>query len=178
MHSEEACLQMHTLLQKLGLNLQALTHLALNIGPGSFTGLRVSFNIVRTLAYSLNLPIYSINRFHLLRARHCQEGEATVLAIQALRNAYYVAAYRREKQDFAELLSPISLSTDEFNKQKARFQKILVDGETPNFSPDTNAQDLVQLVQSGSISDSLLDWKSIRPLYIRASQAEEKLRQI
>jgi len=35
-------------------------------GPGSFTGLRMGFSIIKTLGYLYNLPITSINTFEVI----------------------------------------------------------------------------------------------------------------
>jgi tRNA threonylcarbamoyladenosine biosynthesis protein TsaB len=46
-----------SLLKKHQLTLQDLTGLEVNVGPGSFTGLRVGIAIANTLGHSLNIPI-------------------------------------------------------------------------------------------------------------------------
>ncbi len=46
-----------TLLQKHGLTVKNLTNIEVNLGPGSFTGLRVGVSIANTLAQSLRIPI-------------------------------------------------------------------------------------------------------------------------
>ncbi|NJL25094.1 MAG: tRNA (adenosine(37)-N6)-threonylcarbamoyltransferase complex dimerization subunit type 1 TsaB [Calothrix sp. SM1_5_4] len=56
MHSELATVKLQELLRDANTPLADLTHLAVNIGPGSFTGIRVGINLARTLAYGLALP--------------------------------------------------------------------------------------------------------------------------
>lgn len=46
-----------SLLGQHGLTLKVLTGIEVNLGPGSFTGLRVGVSIANTLAHSLHLPI-------------------------------------------------------------------------------------------------------------------------
>jgi len=54
------------LLSKVSLTLQDLNTIALGIGPGSYTGLRVGAAIAKTLSFSLKIPIipfYSLEAF-------------------------------------------------------------------------------------------------------------------
>ena len=53
MHSEVATVKLQELLTASQTTLKDLTHLTVNVGPGSFTGLRVGLSLVKTLAYSL-----------------------------------------------------------------------------------------------------------------------------
>jgi tRNA threonylcarbamoyl adenosine modification protein YeaZ len=44
-------------LEKANLELKDLTGIKVNIGPGSFTGLRVGVSVANALAYSLKIPV-------------------------------------------------------------------------------------------------------------------------
>jgi tRNA threonylcarbamoyladenosine biosynthesis protein TsaB len=46
MHSEVATIEFENAMKRSGLELKELTHLAVNHGPGSFTGLRVGINMM------------------------------------------------------------------------------------------------------------------------------------
>lgn len=45
------------ILKKHGLQPKDITHIEVNEGPGSFTGLRVGVAIANTLSFALNIPI-------------------------------------------------------------------------------------------------------------------------
>lgn len=45
------------LLQEQGLTMQDMTAIEVNVGPGSFTGLRVGVAIANTLAHYLHIPL-------------------------------------------------------------------------------------------------------------------------
>lgn len=45
------------LLSEKKLSLRDLTYIEVNIGPGSFTGLRVGVSVANALSYSLSIPV-------------------------------------------------------------------------------------------------------------------------
>jgi tRNA threonylcarbamoyl adenosine modification protein YeaZ len=53
------------LLDAAGLAPNDLTALAVNIGPGSFTGIRTGIITARTMGQFLNVPVYAFNTFEL-----------------------------------------------------------------------------------------------------------------
>ncbi|MGH7203980.1 MAG: tRNA (adenosine(37)-N6)-threonylcarbamoyltransferase complex dimerization subunit type 1 TsaB [Candidatus Levyibacteriota bacterium] len=48
---------LETMLKKHNLTLQDLSGITVNIGPGSFTGIRVGITIANTLGFLLNIPV-------------------------------------------------------------------------------------------------------------------------
>lgn len=77
-HDQSLPLLVQQVLDDAGVNFADLTALAVNIGPGRFTSLRVGLAYARGLALALNVPIYSYTSWQLLR----QGDEALVLAIK------------------------------------------------------------------------------------------------
>lgn len=55
----EALENITKLLGKVGKKLEDIKAILVNIGPGSFTGTRVGVTIGNTLAWSLNIPVFS-----------------------------------------------------------------------------------------------------------------------
>ncbi len=75
--------------QKQNLNVQDLGLILTVSGPGSFTGIRTSATVAKTLSAELNIKIFSANKFELLRY---QLGEPNAkIAIPAGKNDYFVS---------------------------------------------------------------------------------------
>lgn len=76
------------LLNSTGLTVSELTALAVNQGPGSFTGIRTGIITARTMAQFLGIPVYQFNAFELLSAEH--QGPLSIY-LDALRGRAYQA---------------------------------------------------------------------------------------
>ena len=74
------------LLTSAGLTWQDLSRIGVGIGPGNFTGIRISVSAARGLALGLGIPAIGVSTFEALQS----EGE-TILAVPAPREMVYVA---------------------------------------------------------------------------------------
>ena len=85
-------------LKRVGISVQDLDAVCVNIGPGSFTGIRTGIASVRTLAQflpKLSETIYAFNAFEILRGGLMETGggnqPAISIYIDALRDRAYHA---------------------------------------------------------------------------------------
>lgn len=175
MHSELATLRLTELLSSTHKTLKDLTHLAVITGPGSFTGIRVGVNLARTLAYGLGIPVATFNSLAVLAFKNLRDGERGLVAMKAVQQYFYTAIYEKSAQGMREILAPCSQSKAELDSHRAAAGKIWIEGESTGFSTHTEASDLVEWHNRHPAS--YFSWKDVKPLYIRASEAEEKLRQ-
>ncbi|MFM7457798.1 MAG: hypothetical protein ACKO3R_03950 [bacterium] len=72
------------------LKLKDIGLLAVNLGPGSFTGIRNTLCIIKTLALELKLKVFTTNSFELLRLEK-DLSENTPIAIPAFKNNFFVS---------------------------------------------------------------------------------------
>jgi len=85
------------LLRDLGLEKSSLGAVAVNVGPGSFTGLRIGVMVAKTLAHDLALPLYAVPGL-LARAHAClgelpAPGWPAVVMADARRGQVFGAVY-------------------------------------------------------------------------------------
>ncbi len=59
LHSQVVLPMIEELLKAKSCQLQAITEIEVNIGPGSFTGLRVGVSIANALGFALRIPVNS-----------------------------------------------------------------------------------------------------------------------
>lgn len=176
MHSEVATLEVGKGLETAGLKLSEITHFAVNVGPGSFTGIRVGINLVRTLAYALDKPVATFSSLEVLAFEHAADGEKILIAIKAIQNFYYAGVYQKKAGVMQTIVEPFS-GTKEEVWSRGVFDKTIVldDIAKPGFTGHpgfTAARTLVAM----SVFASFSSWKSVKPLYVRGSEAEEKLK--
>ncbi|MBX3020394.1 MAG: tRNA (adenosine(37)-N6)-threonylcarbamoyltransferase complex dimerization subunit type 1 TsaB [Bdellovibrionales bacterium] len=175
MHSELATQRLEEVLRASEKDLKSLTHIAAIVGPGSFTGIRVGINLARTLAYGLSLPIAPFNALAILAFKNLDVGQTGLVAMKAVQQFYYTAIYQKTDQGLVEILAPCSLSQDQLPAHLNNGIKSWIEGQSTEFSTHTEAADLIHYLSRHPAP--FFSWKEIKPLYIRASEAEEKMRQ-
>lgn len=95
------------LLREAGLEVAELSGLAVTIGPGSYTGVRVGLALVRGLALVDALPVVGIGSLELLAlaASGASDGRYCALLDAASENLY-AAVYDKVGDEVAEVLAP------------------------------------------------------------------------
>ncbi len=197
-HSEKITIESEALLKQFDLELANIDRFAVSTGPGSFTGIRVALNFIRTLAYTFDKAVLSVDSLYLLAApvlsKKLDVGREVLCLQSAFRNLIYCAHYKKSAQGFETLLSPCALTVDQ-TKGLIR-EKTLVVGRAFSafqqvFDPEflkkcerdkslldePHARNFADVLSVGGTNPQILRWIDTKPLYIRASEAEEKLRQ-
>jgi tRNA threonylcarbamoyladenosine biosynthesis protein TsaB len=170
-HSEIITQKLEEALQEASLSLDDVTHFAVDVGPGSFTGIRVGLNLVRTLAYASQKNARPFSSLEVLAFQNLDLGESAVVAIPAIQDFFYAATYRRESTHIHQLSLPESLDDAGLKSLSSRTKApILHPSDLPR------AETLAEMIAQDSTESHFLPWKRLLPLYIRPSEAEEKLR--
>lgn len=95
-HGEHLAPLIEALLTDNGLVRQDLTAIAVGVGPGPFTGLRVGLVTARTLGYVLEIPVYGVCTLDVIAIEAIDTGAVTgdfLVATDARRKEVYLAAY-------------------------------------------------------------------------------------
>ncbi|MEZ5944219.1 MAG: tRNA (adenosine(37)-N6)-threonylcarbamoyltransferase complex dimerization subunit type 1 TsaB [Planctomycetaceae bacterium] len=187
-HARTLVPELKTLLEDNGLYSSDLDVIAVSIGPGSFTGLRVGVVCAKTLAYALNKPIVAVDTCDAIAFALPTDITRTAVIFDALRGDIYVAEYERTNSGWNETNRPgllpleawLATTTGKF--LTATGPGLAQHGEeiAPHcplapegfHNPHASAIALLgeQQVQAGDFADT---W-TIEPHYIRRSAAEEK----
>jgi tRNA threonylcarbamoyladenosine biosynthesis protein TsaB len=95
---------------------QDVTAVAVGVGPGPFTGLRVGLVTARTLGLALGVPVYGVCTLDVLAAQAVDEGlaEPFLVATDARRKEVYWAAYDETgaRLDGPHVSRPADVATD------------------------------------------------------------------
>ncbi|SLN23846.1 tRNA threonylcarbamoyladenosine biosynthesis protein TsaB [Roseisalinus antarcticus] len=95
------------LLQEAGLAYGKCDALAVGIGPGNFTGIRIAVSAARGLSLGLGVPCFGISSFDMLRGDVGHGAE--IVSLPAPRDQCYVQAYRDgAPQGAPRLIDPAS----------------------------------------------------------------------
>ncbi len=110
-HSESLIKILNKILKKTKTKLIQITHLAVNIGPGSFTGLRIGLSFVKTLALNLNLKIITTTSFGMLinefleNSSKFQDFQAITL-VPSVKNEFYVCKFVLKNKKLEQKIYP------------------------------------------------------------------------
>ncbi len=116
-HGELLAPAISAVLEEAGLVRQDLTAIAVGVGPGPFTGLRVGLVTARTLAAVLGIPVYGVCTLDVLAVQAVETGTVTGpfhVATDARRKEVYWAAYDADgnRLEGPVVVKPATVATD------------------------------------------------------------------
>lgn len=99
--------EIQNLFFKVGREVKELSAVAVGVGPGSFTGVRVALATARGFGLALNVPVLGVSS---LEAYAYGEGKDVFVALDTKRGDFYVAGFDK---DLNEVFSPRIMTMDE-----------------------------------------------------------------
>ena len=104
-HAKEIFKRIDDVLKLANISIEELDFLAVGIGPGRFSGLRVSISAIKSISYVLNIPIIAISSLEII-AREIMEKndkENVILIEDAGRGNLYIGSYALRNHEFIKL---------------------------------------------------------------------------
>ena len=80
-------------LKKFHSNLKDIDVLAVGFGPGSFTGLRISYSIIKAFALALDKPVITVGSFYLMAYPFTKMHKKIAVISDAKRNLIYACTF-------------------------------------------------------------------------------------
>jgi tRNA threonylcarbamoyladenosine biosynthesis protein TsaB len=108
LHAEKLHIFIEEVVQNAGFTLKDLNAVAVSMGPGSYTGLRIGVSAAKGLCYALGLPLMAIDTLEVIaRQIAVNENEFIVPLIDARRMEVYSAIYTAEYNKVREIKAEI-----------------------------------------------------------------------
>lgn len=188
-HSEGLLPQIEQLLTRCQVKKEAVELLAVSMGPGSFTGLRIGLATAEAMAYAWHSYLHGVDTLEALAYNLQLEGMILSPVLDAQKGNYYQALYQWQEGKLVELL-PVEVVSKEqlFERIAAYDQPALLLGECDKLEK-LQLPEQVQLAPMAlrypkASSVAILaqrDFKAeedqkifgLEPYYIRRSEAEE-----
>lgn len=162
--------------------MQNLDYIAIDIGPGSFTGIKVGMAFVKGLSLGLGIPLFPINALEGY-AHLAPRGENIAVISDAGKGMFYFSLFaseggKRRCEVKVSLIKPEKL--EEFLATTNKSSTIiLVDDEIKNFKGTVTFSQMAPLSKGVGIASmssfdkgKLINAENLRPLYIRLPDAE------
>ncbi len=181
-HLEQLAPTIAVLCQELKITLADAACLAVAIGPGSFSGIRIGMATVKGLAMAGNKPVIGVSCLEILAFQALALREFGAAIIDAKRNQTYIALYRNQAGVLNSGEDPRLVENTLLNNYLRKRKCAVVIGERAfghlediEFRPASPSAGVCGLIaaqrfESGSVDDLHM----LKPLYLRRSDAEEK----
>ncbi len=188
-HGKEIVSSLESIFNEINWEPRDIDLIAVSIGPGSYTGLRIGITCAKTLAYGLDKPVINVPTLDVL-VENVKEDNAKIICpvLDAKRKSVYACIYDRDKNrritDYL-IISPDSLidmlpeSTLIFGDGVAPYKDIftqkdiiIAEDEKPGIADAVN---VAKLGLKRYVQGKRCEINSLVPLYLRKSEAEEKM---
>ncbi len=94
-HAEKLVFMIEQSLQNINVNTDSINAIAVSIGPGSFTGLRIGLSVAKGLCYALNKPLITVPTLDALALR----AESICKVLQNYIDDIYICPILNAKQN-------------------------------------------------------------------------------
>lgn len=169
-HAERLMAVIDQALDEAGIDLHAIGKIAVVIGPGSFTGIRVGVAAARGLALSLGIECVGVSTLETLAASHLaisHSDKPVLVAMDAKREEIYAQAF---DTDGSSLNEPAALSAEDLDKLAASLSAELTGSWA---SKAADRFDIGTVARLGAGKDAA--GTRPKPLYLRGPDAKPQL---
>lgn len=193
-HAESLNILVQDCLAEAKLSLSDVDHFVTGLGPGSFTGIRISFNTIKTFSEIFAKTMAGVDSLKSLAFLNRDlalslSGGEIACAINAFKNMVYIATYKVENNSLVETRPPQVVRVQELNSfisapilfvgdAFSSYETYLTKNCAGKLIRNENVHDYPTAVAVGhiaSLENKFFHWSKLLPLYLRASEAEENL---
>lgn len=190
-HSETLVVNIEEVMRLADVKREELSAVAVSLGPGSFTGLRIGLATAKAISYALSIPLVGVPTLEVLAAAFPSPGTVVAPLIDAQKGNAYFALYRSTEQGLvcdkevavaspqeiaetiAEIDRPVMIAGDFARKLVAKGIEL---PKNASIAPITHIMPRAALVAARAFvrlkngeGKSLME---LEPIYVRRSEAE------
>ena len=204
-HSDTLNVYIDACLKEAHLSLSQIDAFVTGVGPGSFTGIRISLNTIKTLAYLYNKPVVCINSLESLAlqafnrlATHPLKHQSNIITtmINAYKNMVYFAQFKATDKGLITLQEPQVVRVQNLKSFISEPTFVIGDGykDYKNYLDQNlsqfilrfeteiasnldfpSARILAEISSKKYKNSDFIQWHELLPMYLRASEAEENM---
>lgn len=187
-HAETLVPAIDFLCAQADIGLDEIGLVAVDIGPGLFTGMRVGLATGKALAQALRVPMIGISSLDLLAFPHRRCDRVLVPVVDARKGEVFYAMYRQVPGGLQQVVPPSAAPVDDLvadllaRSQDAlcigdgalRYRDEIREGFHCEFADEAHpsAAPLVQLAHAQALREEWVNPADIQPLYLRPPDAE------
>lgn len=182
-HAPHLLDQIHQLLTQASMSLSDLQAIAVSVGPGNFTGLRLAIGVAQGLAFAAQLPVVAIDSLiaHAWQAHQALGRKQIAVINNAYMGQVYFGVYHCETNSVKESQKATLCSPDELDLKMIKDCLIVSNGltmypELLEMCSDVadiqlNAQAIAHLGEMAFLQGQILRPSDLKPNYLRGESA-------
>lgn len=192
-HSENLMPMIDEIFKKTYLSLKDINLIVCNIGPGSFTGIRIGVATTKAFSDSLNIPCIGVNSLESLaynEKQNLNNGDIIFSIIDCKNENCYYSVYEFNNNQYKKIFSPNSDSIDNLKNLEKEIsnKKVIFIGD----GVDVYKKQLISIFPKAIFSKNNLlnsynlglcgfnkynnnNFNEVMPLYLKKPQAQRQL---
>lgn len=189
-HAENLTPQIEFVCRQAGISVQEIAVVAVDVGPGLFTGLRVGIAAAMATAHGLGVPMIGVSSLDLGAFAAAQSRRLIMPCYDARRGEVFTAGYRAVPGGVQRVSEPTVSTPDELAAEllavsedvlllgdgARRYRETLGELRNVEFAGVSldypSARSLVELAHPRAMREEFVSPSEIEPLYIRLPDAE------
>lgn len=189
-HAESIAPQIQFVTRQARVELRDVGCVAVDLGPGLYTGLRVGISSAMTMAYALGVPMIGVSSLDLLAFAVRHTSRLIVAVIDARRSELFYAFYRQVPGGVQRVSEPqVGTPDDLASELIAASEEVLLVGDGARRYSEVfemlqkteiaeqglahpSAASLVQLAHARALREEFVKPWDLRPIYLRVPDAD------
>jgi len=189
-HAESLTPQIDFTLKQARVEIEEISVVAVDVGPGLFTGLRVGISTAMAIAFGLSVPMIGVSSLDLVAFPVRHTRRLIAVAIDARRGELFTAFYRQVPGGMQRVTEPHVVTPDDlYAELQAASTECLVVGDGAVRYRDQlgsitkveigdeglaypSAASLVALAHARALREDFVQPAEIKPMYLRRPDAE------
>ncbi|HEY8444758.1 MAG TPA: tRNA (adenosine(37)-N6)-threonylcarbamoyltransferase complex dimerization subunit type 1 TsaB [Bacilli bacterium] len=133
-HSENLIKNIKLALEELHLEVKDFQRIIVGIGPGSYTGLRVSLTVAKTFAWTLDIPLYIVSSLDIIGSGYYQNDGKYLIKTRAKKGYVYCKLVEINNHHYQEIISDCFITENDF-LSLVKDGYIIIDETNYRFNP-------------------------------------------
>jgi len=192
-HSGKLMEEIDMALRAASLSLSDIGALCVTTGPGSFTGLRVGLSTVKGLSFSTGLPVVAVPTLEAMAWNFPRHPRPVCPMLDARKKEVYAALFDTSSGALRRLMNEASIAARELAEALKAYGEVMLLGQgaevyrrvfeealggralfAPPHLTESSAASVAELGMGKALRGEFSEPASLRPFYIRKSEAELK----
>lgn len=192
-HSQTLVPMLDSALKNASLSVDDIDCFAVNVGPGSFTGVRIGVSAVKGIAFAKDKPCVAVSTLESIAYNFTMFENAVICAcMDARRNQFYNALFKIENGMPQRLCEDRAVSCEDLSDEIKDFESVIIAGDGAelfyNLAKDmlhniVLSSDNLRYQRASSVAscakrkydnNEVIKAEALMPSYLRLSQAERE----